>query len=167
MDYIEIRKITQDDNADVARIIRETLVEYGAPKVGTAYADPELDRMFETYNVPKSVYFVLTENGNVIGSAGIAPLANADESICELQKMYFSKQARGRGFGKMMMAKCLEAARDFGYEKCYLETLPYMNEAQALYRKSGFRNIERPLGGTGHTSCTVWMLRELELTIDN
>lgn len=161
MDHIEIREISRQDNAQIARIIRDTLIEFDAPKCGTAFADPELDRMFETYNVPDSVYFVLTENGNVIGGAGIAPLANGDSGICELQKMYFSHQARSRGFGRIMIEKCLESARDFGFQKCYLETLPNMIGAQALYKKSGFVNIDQPLGGTGHTSCTVWMLKEL------
>jgi putative acetyltransferase len=39
---------------------------------GTAYADPYLDLMFE-YNKPKSVYYVVENNGKVVGSAGVSP----------------------------------------------------------------------------------------------
>jgi putative acetyltransferase len=37
------------------------------------YADPYLDLMFEEYNKPKSVYYVVENNGKVVGSAGVAP----------------------------------------------------------------------------------------------
>jgi putative acetyltransferase len=45
--------------------------------------------MFEEYNKPKSVYYVVENNGKVVGSAGVAPLENEAATICELQKMYF------------------------------------------------------------------------------
>jgi putative acetyltransferase len=53
-----------------------------------SYADPYLDLMFEEYNKPKSVYYVVENNGKVVGS-GVAPLENEAATICELQKMYF------------------------------------------------------------------------------
>lgn len=160
MDFI-IRPITPQDNAAVAALIRQVLEEHNVPKVGTAYADPQLDCMFETYNVPRSVYFVVEVAGEVLGGAGISRLANEDESICELQKMYFLQQARGHGLGSAMIEKCLDAAKSFGYLKCYLETMPYMKAAQQLYLKSGFGYICSPMGNTGHTACPVWMIKDL------
>jgi putative acetyltransferase len=165
MHQIHIREIQPQDNPQVARIVREVLTEYNAPKTGTAYADPQLDQLFEVYNVARSVYFVVLNDGKVIGGAGIAPLQNGDPKVCELQKMYFLPEARGRGFGKLMMEKCLLAATEFGFEYCYLETLPSMKEALSLYRKSGFTALDAPMGGTGHTSCPVWMGKQL--IIDN
>jgi putative acetyltransferase len=94
-----IRKIEKKDNQAVAQLIRDVFEELNIPKVGTAYADPYLDLMFEEYNKPKSVYFVVERNGKVIGSAGVAPLENEAETICELQKMYFLPEARGQGIG--------------------------------------------------------------------
>jgi putative acetyltransferase len=49
--------------------------------------DPYLDLMFEEYNKPKSVYYVVENNGKVVGSAGVAPLENEAATICELQKI--------------------------------------------------------------------------------
>ena len=46
-------------------------------------------------------------------------------------------KARGIGLGSKMMDICLQKATNFGFEKCYLETLPYMEEARKLYRKAG------------------------------
>ena len=161
MNPIIIREIQKHDNEAVAAIVRNVLTEMGAPKVGTAYADPQLDFMFEAYTVPKSVYFVIEKEERIIGVAGIGPLENEVETICELQKMYFLPEARGLGLGFQMMEKCLKSAKDFGYEKCYLETLPFMEAAQKLYKKVGFEYLCEPLGNTGHTSCPVWMIKLL------
>ncbi len=156
-----IRPITQKDNAQIAQVIRSVLTEFGVPKVGTAYADKSLDCMFESYTQEKKAYFVIEENNQIIGGAGICQLDNFDGNVCELQKMYFAPEARGRGIGTKMMKTCLDKAREFGFEKCYLETMPYMDDARKLYYKSGFVNLEKPMGDTGHYSCNVWMIKEL------
>lgn len=131
------------------------------PKIGTAYADKALDEMTATYNKDNATYFVLEDCGKIIGGAGISQLENYNGNICELQKMYFLPEARGKGLGEKMMAVCLEKAKSFGFEKCYLETLPYMKDATKLYAKSGFKNLDGPMGDTGHYSCNVWMLKKL------
>jgi putative acetyltransferase len=161
MDNCIIRKIEKKDNQAVAQLIRNVFDELNIPKVGTAYADSYLDFMYEEYNKPKSVYFVVENEGKIIGSAGVAPLEYEVETICELQKMYFLPEARGLGIGSQMMKLCLQAAKDFGFEKCYLETMPFMHDAQKLYKKAGFEYICSPMGSTGHVSCPVWMLKEL------
>ncbi|UWY28330.1 GNAT family N-acetyltransferase [Flavobacterium sp. TR2] len=156
-----IRTIKKEDNQVVASLIRSVFDEMEIPKVGTAYEDPYLDLMFEEYNKPQSVYFVVENEGEIVGCAGIAPLENGDPEICELQKMYFLPQTRGLGIGTQMMEKCLEQARVFGFKKCYIETMPFMNAAQKLYKKSGFEYLDAPMGCTGHNSCPVWMLKVL------
>ncbi len=157
-----IRKIQKGDNQQVAQLIRAVFDELNIPKVGTAYEDSYLDLMFEEYSKPKSVYYVVEKEGRVVGCAGIAPLINEADTFCELQKMYFLPETRGLGIGTQMMEICLQSARDFGFEKCYLETMPFMHDAQKLYKKSGFENISAPMGNTGHTSCPVWMLKDLK-----
>ncbi len=156
-----IREIQKADNPEVANVIRAVLIEHNVPKVGTAYADPQLDYMFEAYSEPNSMYFVVELNGKIIGGAGISPLANGSPEICELQKMYFLPETRGLGIGSKMMAVCLEKAKNFGFKQCYLETMPYMEAAQKLYVKSGFEYLDKPMGNTGHCSCPVWMIKSL------
>jgi putative acetyltransferase len=158
---MQIRKIEEKDNAAIGKIVQTVLMEMGAPKVGTAYSDPYLFSLYETYDKPKAIYFVVENEGEIVGGAGVAQLENTEDNICELQKMYFLLIARGLGLGITLMNKCLQAAKDFGFEKCYLETMPYMQAAQKLYSKVGFIYIDKPLGNTGHSSCPVWMLKEL------
>lgn len=156
-----IRPIEKNDNPKVAALIRAVLLEFDVPKTGTVFEDAALDCMFETYDKPKASYFVVEENGELIGGAGIAQLENYDGNVCELQKMYYLPITRGRGIGSKMMETCLQKAKDFGYEACYLETLPFMKAAQKLYTRSGFKYLDGPLGNTGHYSCPVHMLKKL------
>jgi putative acetyltransferase len=164
MSTIQIRQIQPQDNQQIASVIRSVFISDNYPKTGTAFADEQLDFMFENYDKPKSVYYVVTDTelkGKIIGGAGISQLQNQDASICELQKMYFLPEARGKGIGLEIILKCLQNAKEFGYKKCYLETLPEMVTAQKLYKKVGFDYINASLGETGHTSCPVWMIKEL------
>ncbi|WP_298263991.1 GNAT family N-acetyltransferase [uncultured Lutibacter sp.] len=156
-----IREIKPKDNPKIAKAIREVLIEFGVPKVGTAYADKILDTLFEAYNVENAIYYVVEKNNEILGGAGIKQLDNYTGKVCELQKMYFLPAARGIGLGSKMMQICLQKAKDFGFEKCYLETLPYMEEARKLYRKVGFKDLDKPMGDTGHYSCNLWMLKDL------
>ncbi len=156
-----IRLIEKKDNPQIASVIRSVLEDFNVPKVGTAYADAALDCMYETYQKPKAVYFVIEENDKVIGGAGIAQLDNFEGNVCELQKMYFLPEARGKGLGAQMMEYCLTKAREFGFEQVYLETMDYMTQAQKLYKQAGFEYIDGALGDTGHYSCPVHMLKTL------
>jgi len=156
-----IREIKQEDNVKIAQTIRTILIEFGVPKVGTAYADKLLDTLFETYAIDKAIYYVIEKDGKLYGGAGIKHLDNYKGNVCELQKMYFLPEARGIGLGSKMMKICLQKAKEFGFEKCYLETLPYMENARKLYKKAGFKNLDGPMGDTGHYSCNLWMLKDL------
>jgi len=156
-----IRPIEKRDIQTVAEVIRSVLVDFGVPKVGTAYADVALDNMFDAYKEDKAAYFVVEENGTVIGGGGIAQLDNYKGNVCELQKMYFLPEARGKGLGTKMIDLCLKQAREFGYEKCYLETMSYMEAAQKLYKRYGFDYLDGPMGDTGHFSCGVHMILDL------
>ncbi|MDX1333506.1 MAG: GNAT family N-acetyltransferase, partial [Robiginitalea sp.] len=81
---------------------------------------------------------------------------------CELQKMYFSRELRGQGWGDRLIRRALDRAQSLGYQKIYLETMPYMKAAQNLYNRHGFQYLDAPRGHTGHVACTVWMEKEID-----
>jgi putative acetyltransferase len=155
---IIIRKIEEKDNQAVGELVQKVLMEMGAPKIGTAYSDPYLFNLSDVYSQPKTIYYVIEIDSKIKGGAGIGTLEN---DICELQKMYFLPECRGLGLGTKLMELCLAKAKEFGYSKCYLETMHYMEKAQKLYKKVGFEYIDAPIGNTGHTSCPVWMIKIL------
>ena len=89
------------------------------------------------------------------------PLNKGPKNICELQKMYLLPMARGKGIGSDLLKLCLSFAKKNNFSLCYLETMPYMMNAQKLYKKNGFIYINAPMGDTGHYSCPIWMTKEL------
>lgn len=161
-----IRPIEARDDAVVAAIIRTVMPEFGACGSGFAIGDPEVDWMQRAYSEPRCAYFVIERvdadgHGTVEGGGGIAPLTGGDAGTCELRKMYFLPGLRGMGAGTALMARCLDAARGFGFARCYLETLTGMDAAMRLYERSGFRRIDAAMGATGHGGCNTFYLREL------
>jgi putative acetyltransferase len=156
-----IRPIEARDDAAMAAVIRKVMPEFGAVGCGFAINDPEVDWLTRAYSQPRSAYYVVEDDGIVVGGGGVAPLEGGDGETCELRKMYFLPLARGRGAGAEMMARCLDAARDFNFRQCYLETLGGMDAAMKLYERSGFARIDAPMGATGHGGCNAFYLRAL------
>ena len=161
MSNILIRKIQSSDNQVLAGIIRSSLIEFNAAKPGTVYFDPTTDALYELFQTPGSIYFVLEENGEVMGGAGLYPTAGLPAGVCELVKLYLSKNARGKGFGNQLMEKCIHQARQMGYDNIYLESMPELKMAVSMYLKFGFRHIDHEMGNSGHTGCDIWMVKEL------
>ena len=157
-----IRPILKKDIQPIAEVIRNVFIEFGVPKVGTAYEDKSLDNLYAYYQKPRANYFVIEENNTILGGGGVSQLENYNGNICELQKMYFHHSIRGKGLGKKMIELCLDRAKKYRYDHCYLETMTYMKSAQGVYLKYGFEYIDGPMGNTGHYSCPVHMLKDLK-----
>lgn len=160
-ELVQIVTIKPKHNQAMADIIRRSLEEFDIDLQGTVYVDPYLDDMYSHFTVPDKVYFVAIEDGIVLGGSGIAPLDDVNRDICELQRMFVLKAARGKGIGQQLMDKCLVAAKEMGFKKCYLETFADMQKAIALYERNNFRYMDAAMGNTGHFACKTWMLRDL------
>lgn len=158
---IKIRKIAPSDNPYVSKIIKTVMPEFGASGQGFAIHDTEVNNMFEAYSGVRCSYFVCEINGLVVGGGGVAPLQGGDENTCELKKMYFLPEGRNKGLGQQVLTACLQAAKELGFEYCYLETFNTMNSAMKLYEKNGFVKIPGPLGNTGHFACDIFYKRSL------
>jgi putative acetyltransferase len=158
---MRIREIQFNDNSQIESVIKSIFIELHLPLTGTVYEDIETTQMFDSYQEDKAIYFVIDHEGQVKGGAGIKALPYGKSSICELQKMYISPDARGKGYSKQLLDSCLEAAKSMGYTQCYLETLSELTTAQKLYKQYGFENLETSMGNTGHSSCGVRMIKTL------
>lgn len=156
-----IRRIRSQDNPAVAQIIRQVMTEFGAVGCGYSIGDAEVDAMYQAYPSPEAAFYVVEHQNKVLGCGGFAPLTGGEAGVCELRKMYFTKELRGSGLGTRLMGIILDQARAAGYALCYLETLESMSQARALYLKHGFKAIRHSLGNTGHSSCNRFMTLEL------
>jgi putative acetyltransferase len=159
---INIRHIQRSDNQDLARIIRQALTEFGADRPGTVFFDPTTDDLSSLFTITGSTYYVAEANGTVLGGAGIYPSMGLPPGTGELVKMYLNPASRGKGIGKKLMERCLRFARDQGYKSVYLETLPQLSKAVAVYEAFGFQHLAAPLGDTGHFGCSMWMILQLD-----
>lgn len=161
MKSVRIRDIQPIDNSVLAKVVRDTLAEFGANHPNTVYYDPTTDTLFELFQKKGAKYFVAELDGEVVGGGGIYPTDGLATDTCELVKMYLLPHARGLGLGKTLIEKCIQAARENGFHKVYLETMPELKQALKVYQKFGFDYLPGPMGNSGHTGCSMWMLKEL------
>jgi putative acetyltransferase len=158
---IQIRPIAPNDNVALAKVIRDTLTEFGANKPGTVYFDPTTDALYELFRTPGAVYFVATIDNSLVGGCGIYPTENLPNWTCELVKLYLKMEARGTGLGKQLLEISMQWAKDNGYTQVYLESMPELDKAVSIYEKLGFKRNQQPLGNSGHCGCDIWMTKQL------
>ncbi|MDR0792947.1 MAG: GNAT family N-acetyltransferase [Chitinophagaceae bacterium] len=132
-----------------------------APLQGTVYSDPTTDNLFALFQPEGAVLWVAETEGKIAGCCGIYPTEELPEHCAELVKFYLAARARGKGVGRALMQQSIASARVLGYTAIYLESLPEFSNALSIYEKQGFERLDRPLGKSGHTSCNVWMIKNL------
>jgi putative acetyltransferase len=161
MENVLIRKIKEEDNYPLAVMIRDIFEEHNAPKRGTIYSDPTTNDLFGLFKEKRSVLWIAVTDARIVGSCGIYPTPGLDKDCAELVKFYLVNDARGKGLGKQLMIECFESAKEMGYRKLYLESLPQFSKAVSLYEKLGFKRLNERLGNSGHSSCNIWMIKDL------
>lgn len=148
--------------AEIGELFREyteMLVE-GDPKfqiyLDMQDYDEELRHLESKYGPPRGALILARENGE---AAGCIALKEIDETRCELKRLYVRPAYRRRGLARRLTEMDIAAAREMGYREMLLDTLPFLQAAQALYRSVGFREIERyndsPMEGASYFCLTL------------
>lgn len=156
-----IRTIQQNDNHELAKMIRQVFIEHNAPQIGTVFSDSTTDHLFELFRDENSILWVLEIDDRAVGCCGLFPTAGLPVKCVELVKFYISNDARGNGYGLKLMNKCLESAKELGFESVYIESLPEYAKAINMYIQAGFKQLNHALGNSGHTACDLWFLKEI------
>ncbi len=158
---LKIRPIELADVPALLAIIADARREYCLAEKGVELLETADHALYAAYQRQRTLYFVASLNDEVVGGAGVAPLSGADPLTCELQRMYVRADARGRGVGEALLSRCLAAAKQFLYVRCYLETIAEMQPAIEFYGRHGFVHLRAPMGDTGHAHNDRWMVRPL------
>lgn len=89
---------------------------------------------------PAGVFLLARLDGRPIGCAALLRLNNV---TAEIKRMWIAPQARGLGLARRML-DCLETtARQWDFQRVRLDTNRALTEAQALYRRHGYLEIDR------------------------
>lgn len=140
-----------DTAADIAQV-RALFLEYqatlGVDLCFQGFAE-ELASLPGNYSRPAGRLLLAANGSDVLGVVGVRPISGTD---CEMKRLYVRAAGRGAGLGRLLTQALIKEARLAGYRRLLLDTLPTMNEAQALYRSLGFVEIapycNNPIAGT-------------------
>jgi len=75
--------------------------------------------------------------------AGCVAYKKIGADICEMKRLYVQNEFRGKKIAEKLVSELLNNARDNKYRLMRLDTHPWMNAAQSLYQKFGFKEVER------------------------
>ena len=133
----------QAESAEHVTYARELFKEYAAALgINLCFQnfDQELAELPGAYAPPDGrLLFAL--HGNKI--AGCIALRKIGDEACEMKRLYVRPEFRGQQIGRALVERLIREAREIGYMRMRLDTLPAkMDEAIALYRSLGFREIE-------------------------
>lgn len=152
-----IREMTSQDNAQMAKIIVNVLVEH-------EFSDSS-NGGYDTHNLPLKIrdlytyiksrggkYFVIedTIEHHILGGGGYIVRLQQDNSFfsqknpsfIELEKLYFLPEIRGTGLATELLMKIESEAHHETYPLIYVETEPSLSRAIRFYEKSGFKKIQ-------------------------
>lgn len=153
---LTIRPMRKSDNSALLAVIQQCVLEYGythSPYVTHAHEEGDI---FEGFSAANScMYVIVDDTDTVIGGGGFAPVQGM-ENLCEIKKVYFAPRARGVGMGRKLVERLMAEAAPLGFSHYYIETVPEMETAVALYEKLGFTPTTRQ-SAAGHDCCSMFM----------
>ena len=111
--------------------------------------DDEVANLPGDYRMPNGRLLIAIKDGDVVGCIALRKLT---DDACEMKRLFLRPQFRGQGLGREMVQRIIDEAREIGYERMRLDTLPrWMDKAIALYEQFGFRDIppyyDNPVAG--------------------
>jgi putative acetyltransferase len=146
---------TGGDVEQVRRLFVEYQAALGVDLCFQGFAE-ELATLPGNYSRPGGRLLLAVDGATILGGIALRALQGAD---CEMKRLYVRPEGRGQGVGRMLAAAVIGEARQAGYHRILLDTLPAMKEAQALYRSLGFKEIApyypNPIEGTSYMALSL------------
>ena len=134
---IDIEVATDHDIPEVRSLLREYEVWTGTDLCFQDF-ERELTQLPGDYVSPGGILLVAREDGRI---AGCVAAHRWSDEVCEMKRLFVREEARGSGCGRALVERLLGWAREAGYRRMLLDTLPVMDGAQRLYARLGFREV--------------------------
>jgi ribosomal protein S18 acetylase RimI-like enzyme len=101
--------------------------------------DKEMETFPEQYASPRGCLYVALDKNR---PAGCVALRDLGDGICEMKRLYVKPDYRGKNIGKLLAETVIQTARELGYDRMRLDTIPSMKQAIVLYKIMGFKEIK-------------------------
>ena len=148
-------RVFQKNDADGVKNLILNILSKEYPFDRSAYSDSDLNKIGETYGGPRDSFFVVEEDGAIVGTVGIK---EEGQSEALLRRLFVDSRHRRKGYGAGLLDKAIAFCREKGYKKIYFRCTDRMSDAARLCVKKGFKETEKlAVGG--------FQIHKLELTL--
>lgn len=100
--------------------------------------DKELEDLQYKYGLPYGRLYLVYWDEALAGCIGLRKINN---DVCEMKRLYVRPAFRKNGIGDYLVKRIIEDAKEIGYSKMRLDTLPFLKGAERLYIRNGFYEI--------------------------
>ncbi|SDC12252.1 Predicted N-acetyltransferase YhbS [Variovorax sp. CF079] len=149
MTMIEIKAAELPRDLDTVRVLFREYAESLGIDLEFQGFEAEVAALPGKYEPPAGRILLAWRGTDALGCIALRPI---DASTGEMKRLYVRPQARGEQLGRRLTERVCQEAREAGYARICLDTLPTMGAAQGLYQSLGFRSIEpyvfNPIPGT-------------------
>lgn len=140
---------TRADATGVIALVGRVFAEYGFV-YNAAVEVPDLFRFEHHYEPPQGAFFVVRNDGLIVGSVGVERL---DAEAAELHRLYLDAKLRGRRIGRALVEMVLDWCRAEGISRVTLWSDTRFDRAHRLYARMGFlhtgeRDLPHDVNGT-------------------
>jgi DNA-binding MarR family transcriptional regulator len=87
---------------------------------------------------PRGTFLVARLDGRPLGCGAVKA---TEPGVGSIKRMWVSREVRGTGVGRRLLLALEKEAADLGMALLRLETNRSLHEAQALYRRNGYREV--------------------------
>lgn len=161
---------TEDDLSDVRQLFREYTSTIPPEILALQDFEAELLGLPGAYAPPGGALLLARsaeaeDDGCAIGCVALRPFKHRrtyenEDRVCEMKRLYVAPKARRTGLGKRLAEAVFERAKEQGYDKIVLDTLPTMERARQLYLSYGF--VETRLMDDGPVPGTINLEKDLD-----